>query len=348
MPPREFIAASAVPVAGIVTSRLLSICAALYLQAVAIGPTLAQSSATQSTAQPSGTFRERIEAAARDFADNPRFKGLTQQQRVDRVEFVVGNMLYVLLHEVGHALIHEMDLPVLGRNEDAADEFAAITLIRVGSAFSQHVLANAAKGWFLSDRRNREIGEPMLFYDEHGLDAQRAYEIVCLMVGADSEKFKDLANETGLPAERQKDCKEEYERASRAWETLLKPHRRTADQPKTQIDVEYGDGQGTFDVFAKTFRSSRMLETIAGVLADQYAWPIPFKMEMQVCGHPQASYEDKTHTITICYEEARDFVELYRAYGALPLDLPSSKSARTTGTDQKKESKRPRKARPKK
>jgi hypothetical protein len=36
------------------------------------------------------------------------------------------------------------------------------------------------------------------YYDEHGLNQQRAYQIVCLMVGFNGEKFKDLAKETKL------------------------------------------------------------------------------------------------------------------------------------------------------
>jgi hypothetical protein len=47
------------------------------------------------------------------------------------VEFVAGNMLFVMLHELGHTAIAEMGLPVLGRMEDAADSFAALRLIRV-------------------------------------------------------------------------------------------------------------------------------------------------------------------------------------------------------------------------
>jgi len=66
------------------------------------------------------------------------------------MEFVAGNMLFVLLHELGHAAITEMGLPVLGRMEDAADSFAALRLIRVGSDFSHRVLIEAAKGWFLA------------------------------------------------------------------------------------------------------------------------------------------------------------------------------------------------------
>jgi len=66
---------------------------------------------------------------------------------------------------------------------------------------------------------------------------------------------------------------------------------------------------------------------VAEVAAAQYVWPTPFKLEMKVCGHPDASWEDKTHLLTVCYEEARDFAELYRAYGAMPLDVPNGKSA---------------------
>jgi hypothetical protein len=36
---------------------------------------------------------------------------------------------------------------VLGRMEDAADTFAALRLIRVGSDFSHRVLTDAAEGW---------------------------------------------------------------------------------------------------------------------------------------------------------------------------------------------------------
>ncbi len=43
------------------------------------------------------------------------------------------------------------------------------------------MLVEAAKGWFLSDRRDRRDGEPQAYFDEHGLDQQRAYNIVCLV-----------------------------------------------------------------------------------------------------------------------------------------------------------------------
>jgi Putative metallopeptidase len=74
-------------------------------------------------------------------------------------EFVSGNMLFVLCHEIAHAAITQMGLPVLGRAEDAADSFAALRMIRLGSDFSHRVLADAAQGWFLSNRRDQTTGE---------------------------------------------------------------------------------------------------------------------------------------------------------------------------------------------
>ena len=74
------------------------------------------------------------------------------------VEFVVGNTLFVLGHETGHALVSEMGIPILGHEENAADVFATLMALKVGDAFSDRTLINVAKGWFLSDRRG--IGSP--------------------------------------------------------------------------------------------------------------------------------------------------------------------------------------------
>jgi hypothetical protein len=284
---------------------------------------------------PSGTpFQARVEELARALQGDPHLKGLSEQQRIDRVEFVVGNTLFVLLHEMGHVLIAEMKLPVLGREEDAADTFAALAMLKIGTSFSQRVLAAAAKGWFLSDRRDQQTGAEPLFYDEHNLSQQRAYQIVCFMVGSDPAKFKTLADETNMPEARQQRCKEEdYPKASRSWETVLEPHRRAADQPEAKINVVYGDAEGDLEIFARSFRQIQMLEAVAQRVAADYAWPAPFNMEMQSCGRPDAVWMDKTRTLRICYELAFDFAQLYRAY------VPAAPAPVSTNQKQKRKSK---------
>jgi hypothetical protein len=146
----------------------------------------------------------KIDQLAEALRDSPRLKGLSEQQRTDRVEFVVGNTLFVLLHEIGHVHIGELNLPVLSREEDEADAFAALHLIDVGTDFTQNVVANAAKAWFLSDRRDQQSGSKPQYYDDHELSQQRAYQFICYLVGTDPVRFEHLADDVKMPSERQK------------------------------------------------------------------------------------------------------------------------------------------------
>ena len=122
-------------------------------------------------------------------------------ERVERgVEFVTGNILFVISHESGHALVSELEIPVLGHEEDAVDAFATIMLLRLKDGFADRVVTNAARGWFFGDQRDKKDGIKTVYYDEHGLDLQRAYDIICLMVGFEPEKFRALADEVKISA----------------------------------------------------------------------------------------------------------------------------------------------------
>ena len=289
-----------------------------FILMLAARPVFAQS--PPSAGQP---FQARLDAAAQALGSHPRYKNTSLKFRQQIVEFVIGNILFAMLHELGHVAIAEMELPVVGKEEDAADSFAAMRLIRLGSAFSHRVLVAAAKGWFLSVLRDKAEGDRVDYYDTHGLDQQRAYQIVCFMVGADPVQFRDLANETKLPADRQKSCAGDYNKASSSWELLLQPHRRSADQPKTKIDYTYGEGKGDrLENIAQGLRSIKLLETLAERWADSFAWPEPFTLEAQTCGFPNAGWVQATRKLAVCYELFADFGDLYRTYGA------TSKSSR--------------------
>ena len=281
----------------------------------------------------SGKFQARIDGAALALRDsNPQMKSLSPKYIQGLAEFVTGNMLFVLLHEMAHASITQMGLPVLGRMEDAADTYAALRLIRVGSDFSHRVLTQAAEGWFMADRRDQKTGDKVEFYDEHGLNQQRAYQIVCLMVGSDDEKFKDLAKETKLPEERQDSCAGDFSNAAYSWDLLLKPFRRAPDQPKTKIDVVYGPAEGRAANARQVALSIRLLETVAEHASDEYAWPVPFTLEMQSCGYPNARWDLATHKLIVCYELANEFADLYRGYsGAGATKIADSSKRKAVG-----------------
>src|SRR5262249_40443519 len=130
--------------------------------------------------------------------------------------------------------------------------------------------------------------------------------------GTPPEKFKELADATRLPESRRASCQGDYSNASWSWSKALDPHRRSAGQPKAEIETLYGRGEGKFDVYARSFHSIRLLETVAEVAADRWVWPRAFTLEMQGCGEPDARWRFASRKLTLCYEMAAEFAELYR------------------------------------
>jgi hypothetical protein len=258
--------------------------------------------------------RARMDSAMHEMGGDMRMKKMSEQQQRDLVDFVAGNMLFVGFHEMGHALVGQLHLPVLGRGEDAADTFATLAMLEEGTEFSVNVLVQAARGWFLMDRREQKLGNMLTFYDAHGLDKQRAYAIVCLMVGSNDKQFKELADWVQMPDERQRTCRDDYDNAKYSWDVVLKPFLRSADQQKSIIDVVYESGPGNLDTYFRSFRSIRFLEALADHTSSRYVLPRPIAVVMKGCGDSNAWWDPPTLKETLCYEMAEDFVDLYQGY----------------------------------
>ena len=268
-------------------------------------------------AAPSGD-EARLEAAVEAMSTHPRVKDVPRDKLKATTEFAVGNILFVLLHEAAHGLISDLALPVLGREEDAADQLATVMALKMADSFADRVVVNAARGWFLGDQRDRRAGVPTIFYDEHGMDLQRAYHIVCLLVGGAPEKFRGLADEVKLPKERQHTCQFDYSNASWSWEQLLKPHMRKPGDPKTTIKVTYVPST-EFATLGALGQKLQILETVAEWLSEDFVWKNPISLEMRECGGPNARWIPGPKKIEICYELIHEFVQLHRGWGQAEL-----------------------------
>jgi hypothetical protein len=58
-----------------------------------------------------------------------------------------------------------------------------------------------------------------------------------------------------------------------------------------------------------------LLKTVAARMADAYTWPAPFAIELQGCGYPNAQWLAKARKLSLCYELAADFADIYPGYG---------------------------------
>ena len=91
-----------------------------------------------------------------------------------KAAFVADNLVAIFYHELGHALIDQLDLPVLGREEDAADILSVLMIDEVWEPeIAQEIVANNAIAYAMRAEANAE--DDPGFWDVHGHDLQRYY-----------------------------------------------------------------------------------------------------------------------------------------------------------------------------
>jgi hypothetical protein len=171
-----------------------------------------------------------------------------------REQLVAGMFASVLLHETGHALYHLLDVPIFGRQEDAADQMAAFIPLQ----FNKETARTAIKGfvylWAYASmvrkadpptqgKKEGNCPDPFCaFSDEHGTASQRMYNTVCIAYGGQPENFQDLVDAGLLPVERAKTCARDYQQVRHAFvksvlpfinrDQMEKVKRRTWFQPE--------------------------------------------------------------------------------------------------------------------
>ena len=132
----------------------------------------------------------------------------------------VGALGFVMLHELGHALIDLLDVPIFGQEEDAADQFAAVILSRTDIG---HIAAQSTAVWFYTASQQQDVAD-IPYWDEHSLDIQRFFNVVCILYGSDPTTYSGLMQELGVPERRKALCQQEYWEAWENWQAVLAPH----------------------------------------------------------------------------------------------------------------------------
>lgn len=252
--------------------------------------------------------------------------GFSKQQRSEIIRFAANNSLFVLYHEMAHLLVDQLRLPVLGKEEDAADNMATWTLLNKRTAESDKALADAAEGWLLTGVAYGSGKYEEDFSAAHSLDKQRAYQIVCLMVGSDDTAFRPIANQYAIGRDRQDSCYWDYELVDRSLKGVLEEHRGTS----TKVSVTYHDAGGRLRFAADAFRSSGVFDEVAAEVREKYHLRRPIKFNARRCGEANAYYDPDTIEIIFCYELMKDFMELYAA------EMPDPAAPQSSGTGKNK------------
>ena len=233
---------------------------------------------------------------------------LTKQQRAEIRRFASNNSLFVLYHEVGHLLFHQLELPVLGREEDAADNVATWILLNKHTKEADRTLSDAARGWVYSGIAYKSGADESDYAAGHSLDKQRAYQIVCLMVGMDEKAFRPIADEYRMDSVRQDACNWDYGTVNRSLLGLLgREHKASTG---TEVKVTYHDPHG-LTAAADAFKSSGVFDQVADYVRRNYSLSVPVAFNARTCGEANAFYDPDTIQIIFCYELMEDYMELY-------------------------------------
>ena len=131
-------------------------------------------------------------------------------------------LIHSIAHEIGHVLIYLYELPVLGKEEDAADGLATLLLIELFDE-GQEIVISAADFFAIESEDKKEFDESD-FWDEHSLDLQRYYSALCHVYGSNPEKYVSILEEAQFTEDRAELCIEEYNIMLESWFKLLKPY----------------------------------------------------------------------------------------------------------------------------
>jgi Putative metallopeptidase len=153
--------------------------------------------------------------------------GISQQ------DAFIGPLIDTILHEAAHALFDLLKIPLLGREEDAADQVAAYLVLQLPKDQKRRLILGGAYGYASEmkasnardlNRLRLRVTRYAFHADVHGTAAQRLYNMLCVAYGSDKELFADAVEKGFLPPERAEMCEDEYHQIDHAYRTLIGPH----------------------------------------------------------------------------------------------------------------------------
>jgi hypothetical protein len=174
---------------------------------------------------------------------------------IEPIDTIVGPLIDTSLHEAAHALFDMLQLPVFGREEDAADQVAAYIYLQFGKTIAPRLIMGTAYA-YLSEVKEK-AGAPLpltAFAGEHGTPAQRMFNVLCMAYGSNTELFGYVVTKGYLPKKRAEQCEDEYDQVANAFEDLVRPHldlalvkelkaRLAAVRPLAKVRISQPSGQ---------------------------------------------------------------------------------------------------------
>lgn len=203
-------------------------------------------------------------------------------------DFVLNNLRFTLYHEVGHAVIDQLALPIFGPQENAADSFGLVLANRLhDEAEMQDIIVDMTT--LARQEAEEELFDP---WGEYMPGPQRLARAICLWFGLNPEERSDLARALGMPDANRRACATYGRAMEAAWAGVFR-------------DLEPKPGVVTDRTSLRPARRGKMLR-----LLDQdikrlnalIALPRTVPLRQVECGEDNAFYFQIDERIDFCAE----------------------------------------------
>jgi len=140
-----------------------------------------------------------------------------------RLDIVNSNIRFIIYHEVAHALIDIYKLPILGREESAADTFAILMMLNDSNVNNSNNYIEYVIKFYDTVREDKYVSanSKVGYWDEHMFFAQTYYDMICLAYGKDNNAYNMYKQ---LLHDRADRCTYEYNKQVYAFNELFKSY----------------------------------------------------------------------------------------------------------------------------
>lgn len=197
-------------------------------------------------------------------------------------------LVQVVAHEIGHAVIREFDLPILGPEEDMAEDFSVlfVHMLLPGRA---EAIVRARALQHLADGRDKGV------YSEYRDDDQRAHRNICLLYGQDPERYAGLAAEFNLQGSDARRCLDYPTEVARSWRRVLAPLMLPEGARVTEAAMSFDPSEPVADAFKNSYAAQD-----AWTLLSAIDWHSTITLRLAQCDGT-ASWSSNDRRIRICH-----------------------------------------------
>ena len=220
-------------------------------------------------------------------------------------KFASNVAFHVVLHEIGHALVREFDLPILGNEETLADAFATHYLTAHCGDRALAVLKARVQSLMVEAGEVARAEWPVR--GEHNSDARRAYQIAALAVAADRERYRPIAELVEMSDADVRSSADYGAEIHRSWRRVLAPLRMPEGQSSREAGVRGDDSK---HALIKMLRKDKVIEDLEQILRG-FDWHSFVALEF-VEGEGGAGWSRSSRRIRVHTEYLQRFVDQSR------------------------------------